>query len=142
MTPSRISQGWRPDRIRYASADRGAGARHRNGERLHRTRQREAMRELGYIESKNLLIEYRYGDGKIERFPEIAMELVRLKLDVILAASTSMKWRGYTNHQKKGLSWGGRRLLLWIPISGACSTRLVLRPSDRPGCQALLARRY
>ncbi len=40
---------------------------------------RRALRELGYIEGQNIAIEYRYADGKIDRFPELAAELVRLK---------------------------------------------------------------
>jgi putative tryptophan/tyrosine transport system substrate-binding protein len=45
-----------------------------------------ALRELGYIEGQNIVIEYRYADGKIERFPELAAELVRLKVDIIVVA--------------------------------------------------------
>ena len=44
------------------------------------------MRELGYVEGKNLLIEYRFADGLYERLPGLAGELVQLKVDVIVAA--------------------------------------------------------
>src|SRR5437899_351753 len=47
---------------------------------------RLALRELGYIEGQNIAIEYRYAAGKFDRFPELAAELVRLKVDVIVAA--------------------------------------------------------
>src|SRR5947207_2778354 len=47
---------------------------------------REALRELGYIEGKNIAIEYRYAQGNTDRLPELAAELVRLKVDVIVAA--------------------------------------------------------
>src|SRR5262245_39844895 len=47
---------------------------------------RLALRELGYIEGQNIAIEYRYGEGKVDRAPELAAELVRLKIDVIVAA--------------------------------------------------------
>jgi putative ABC transport system substrate-binding protein len=47
---------------------------------------RAALRELGYIEGRNIAIEYRYAEGKRERFPELAAELVRLKMDIIVAA--------------------------------------------------------
>src|SRR5215510_8006985 len=47
---------------------------------------RLALRELGYIEDQNIAIEYRYAEGKVDRFPELAAELVRLKVDIILAA--------------------------------------------------------
>jgi putative ABC transport system substrate-binding protein len=44
------------------------------------------LRERGYIEGQNIAIEYRYAEGKIDRFPELAAELVRLKVDVIVVA--------------------------------------------------------
>jgi len=47
-----------------------------------------AMRELGYIEGNNLVIELRSADGESERLPALAAELVRLKVDLILAAGT------------------------------------------------------
>ena len=45
---------------------------------------RLALRELGYIEGQNIAIEYRYTERKLDRFPELAAELVRLKVDVIV----------------------------------------------------------
>ena len=47
---------------------------------------RLALRELGYIEGQNIAIEYRYAEGKHDRFPELAAELVRLKVDIIVVA--------------------------------------------------------
>jgi putative ABC transport system substrate-binding protein len=47
---------------------------------------RRALRELGYIEGQNIAFEYRYGDGKMARLPELASDLVRLKIDLIIAA--------------------------------------------------------
>jgi len=47
---------------------------------------RLALRELGPIEGQNLAIEYRYAEGKFDRYPELASELVRLKVDIIVAA--------------------------------------------------------
>jgi putative tryptophan/tyrosine transport system substrate-binding protein len=47
---------------------------------------RQGMREFGYVEGQNIVIEYRYADGKFDRLPELAGELVRLKVDVIVAA--------------------------------------------------------
>jgi putative tryptophan/tyrosine transport system substrate-binding protein len=47
---------------------------------------RRALRELGYIEGQNIAIEYRYAEGKRERYPELAAELVRLKVDLIVVA--------------------------------------------------------
>jgi putative ABC transport system substrate-binding protein len=46
---------------------------------------RLALRDLGYIEGQNIAIEYRYAEGKLDRLPELAVELVRLKVDVIMA---------------------------------------------------------
>jgi putative tryptophan/tyrosine transport system substrate-binding protein len=45
---------------------------------------RLALRELGYIEGQNIAIEYRYAEGKSDRLPELAAELVRLKVDIIV----------------------------------------------------------
>ena len=47
---------------------------------------RLALRELGYIEGQNIAIEYRYAEGKHDRLPELAAELVRLKVDIIVVA--------------------------------------------------------
>src|SRR5215468_5291938 len=48
------------------------------------------MRELGYIEGKNILIEYRYADGKVDRLPALAAELLNLKVDVIVTAGPAV----------------------------------------------------
>ena len=48
----------------------------------------QGMRELGYVEGKNLVIEWRFADGEVERLPVLAAQLVRLKVDVIVASST------------------------------------------------------
>ena len=45
-----------------------------------------SLRERGYIEGQNIAIEYRYAEGKIDRFAELAAELVRLKVDIIMVA--------------------------------------------------------
>jgi putative tryptophan/tyrosine transport system substrate-binding protein len=47
---------------------------------------RLALRERGYIEGQNIAIEYRYSEGKRDRAPELAAELVRLKVDIIVVA--------------------------------------------------------
>ena len=47
---------------------------------------RQALRERGYIEGQNIAIEYRYAEGKRDRYPELAADLVRLKVDVIVVA--------------------------------------------------------
>src|SRR5690242_11966556 len=45
---------------------------------------RQRLRELGYVEGKNILIEYRYAEAKREQLPDLVAELVRLKVDVIV----------------------------------------------------------
>jgi putative tryptophan/tyrosine transport system substrate-binding protein len=49
---------------------------------------RQALKELGYMEGKNIAIEYRYAEGKADRLPFLAAELVGLKVDVIVSSST------------------------------------------------------
>src|SRR5512138_817416 len=49
---------------------------------------RAGMRELGYVEGKNYRLEARWGQGKLERMPALAAELVRLKVDVLVAAGS------------------------------------------------------
>lgn len=50
---------------------------------------RQGLRELGYVEGKNIVTEYRYAEGKRDRLPALAAELVRLKVDVIVTAGAS-----------------------------------------------------
>jgi ABC-type uncharacterized transport system substrate-binding protein len=48
---------------------------------------RQGLRELGYIEGKNIIIESRYAEGRFERFPALAEELIRLKVEIIVVDS-------------------------------------------------------
>ena len=48
----------------------------------------QGLRELGYVEGKNLIIEWRFAEGKLDRLPVLAAELVRLKVKLIVSAST------------------------------------------------------
>ena len=48
----------------------------------------QGMRELGYVEGENLVIEWRFADGKAERLPNLAAELVELKVDVLVVSGT------------------------------------------------------
>ena len=59
-----------------------------------------ALRELGYIEGQNIAIEYRYAEGKIDRFPELAAEMVRLKVDIIVVAGGDLLVRPVMNATK------------------------------------------
>jgi putative ABC transport system substrate-binding protein len=48
---------------------------------------RQGLRDLGYVEGRDIVIEYRDAGGKVERLPALAAELVALKVDVIMAPS-------------------------------------------------------
>ena len=61
---------------------------------------RLALRELGYIEGQNIAFEYRYSEGKIDRLPELAVELVRLKVDVIVVSGGDPAIRAAKNATK------------------------------------------
>ena len=61
---------------------------------------RLALRELGYIEGQNIAIEYRYAEGKQERYPELADELVRLKVDIIVVPGGDIAIRAAKNATK------------------------------------------
>ena len=61
---------------------------------------RLALRELGYIEGQNIAIEYRYAEGKVDRLPELAAELVRLKVDIIVVSGGDQLVRAAKNATK------------------------------------------
>jgi putative ABC transport system substrate-binding protein len=61
---------------------------------------RLALRELGYIEGQNIAFEYRYAEGKSDRYPELATELVRLKVDIIVVEGGTIAVRAAKNATK------------------------------------------
>ncbi len=61
---------------------------------------RLALRERGYIEGQNIATEYRYAEGKRDRAPELAAELVRLKVDIILVTGGDPVIRAAKNATK------------------------------------------
>jgi putative ABC transport system substrate-binding protein len=61
---------------------------------------RLALRELGYIEGQNIASEYRYAEGKQDRYPELAAELVRLKVDIIVVPGGNAPTRAAMNTTK------------------------------------------
>ncbi|HEV2056393.1 MAG TPA: ABC transporter substrate-binding protein [Methylomirabilota bacterium] len=77
---ARAQQAGKANRIGYLSLSPGLGYL---GEAF-----RQGLRELGYVEGRNLIIEYRWAAGKVERLPELAAELVRLKVEVIVTSAT------------------------------------------------------
>jgi ABC-type uncharacterized transport system substrate-binding protein len=88
---AQAQQPTRVPRVGYLSPLNPAGESTRSeGVRL-------ALRELGYIEGQNIATEYRYAEGKLDRLPELAAELVRLKVDIIVAAGTDRVVRAAKN---------------------------------------------
>jgi putative ABC transport system substrate-binding protein len=69
-------------RIGYLSASSASG----NLPRVEAFRQ--GLRDLGYIEGQNIVLDYRFGEGKENRLPDLAADLVRLKVDVIITPGT------------------------------------------------------
>jgi putative tryptophan/tyrosine transport system substrate-binding protein len=61
---------------------------------------RLALRDLGYVEGQNMASEHRYAEGKLDRFPELAAELVRLKADIIVVAGGAGTVRAAKNVTK------------------------------------------
>src|SRR5499433_1079098 len=61
---------------------------------------RLALRELGYIEGQNIAFEYRFAEGKVDRAPELAAELVRLKVDIIVVATGDVTIQAAKNATK------------------------------------------
>src|SRR6516162_3149948 len=59
------------------------GSRSSQGTRVEAFRQ--GLRDLGYVEGKNMVIEYRYADGKLDHIPSLVAELVQLKVDVLVS---------------------------------------------------------
>jgi len=49
---------------------------------------RQGLRGLGWVEGQNIVIEYRFAEGRFDRLPDLAAELVRLKVAIIVAAPT------------------------------------------------------
>ena len=78
--PTEAQEPTKVPRIGYLSV-RGPDREKRRLAAFH-----QGLRELGYIEGQNLVIEYRYAEGKIKRYPDLAAELVRLKVDVIVTS--------------------------------------------------------
>ena len=66
---------------------------------------REALRGLGWVEGQNIVIEYRFAEGRFERLPDLAAELVRLKMELIVAVPTPQPSRSRTPRGQFRSSW-------------------------------------
>ena len=53
---------------------------------------RRGLRELGWVEGQNIVLEIRFADGRVDRFPALIAELIRLKVDVIVTSSSATTW--------------------------------------------------
>jgi putative ABC transport system substrate-binding protein len=77
---------------------------------------RQGLRELGYVEGQNIVIEYRYAEGKFDRLPDLAADLARLKVDVIVAAGGIQPIRAAKNAANTTpIVMTGRSILLVTP---------------------------
>jgi ABC-type uncharacterized transport system substrate-binding protein len=102
---------------------------------------RLALRELGYIEGQNVAIEYRYAEGKRDRYPELAAELVRLKVDIIVVAGGIGTIRAAKNATKTipivmtgvGIDPVGQAMLKALPVLAATSPALLSLTGNSAG---------
>jgi putative ABC transport system substrate-binding protein len=94
LTVAEAQQPMKVPRIGYLSnTDAATDSARAEGIRL-------ALRELGYIEGQNIAMEYRYAEGRPEREPRLAAELVRLKVDIIVVASGDVTIQAAKNATK------------------------------------------
>jgi putative ABC transport system substrate-binding protein len=80
---------------------------------------RQELGRLGWVEEKNIAFEYRFAEGKTERLPELAAELVRLKVDVIVGSATpsALAARGATNTIPIVMAnFGDPWVPAWLPV--------------------------
>ena len=81
-----IAEAQQPEKIRRIGVLSGTSASDNTG-RIEAFGQ--GLRDLGYFEGKNIAIEYRWAEGKIERLPALAAELLRLQVAIIVTAGTA-----------------------------------------------------
>ena len=130
---ARAQQPKKVPRIGYLSGvDAASDSTRSEGIRL-------ALRERGYIEGQNIAIEYRYAEGKVDRAPELAAELVHLKVDIIVVAGGGpMDSGGHECDQddshRYGGRWGrscrGRPTWKALPVPAATSPALQTFPEN------------
>ena len=93
---------------------------------------RQGLRDLGYVEGQNIRFEFRSAEGEISRLPELAAELVRLKVDVIVTWFTPPLRRQSKRHAKSRSSWP----TLAIRSARGWSRALLGRAAMSPGSLA------
>jgi ABC-type uncharacterized transport system substrate-binding protein len=81
---------------------------------------RNGLRELGYVEGQNIIIEYRYAEGQENRLADIAAEMVRLKVEVIVATGTQATSAAEKQPRRSRWSWGRPVILSGPDLSRAC----------------------
>src|SRR5687768_12091021 len=80
---------------------------------------RQEISKLGWIEGKNVIIEYRFAEGKTDRLPELAAELVRLKMDLIVVSGRTpglATKKATTTNPIVMMSFQTRWLRVWLPV--------------------------
>ena len=108
--PAEAQQTGKIFRIGYLDASTASGSA------VHIDAFRQEMRKLGWIEGKNITIEYRFGEQKNERLPELAADLVHLRVDLIVVVGTPASLAAKSNRDHPHRD--GER-------SGPCSSGLV-----------------
>ena len=91
----------------------------------------DALRELGWIEGKNVAYERRYANNRLERLPELAAELVRLDVDVIVAIGISRHLRLSRLRRRFRLSWR-RPATRWRAVPHSLRIRAGRRGNKAP----------
>ena len=89
---------------------------------------RQGLRDLGYVEDKNIIIEWRFAEGKVDRLSGLVAELVRLKVDVLLSAGAAV-----TGLSSYSAELNGKRVELLKEIVTKLSRLAVIGQSTYPG---------
>src|SRR5262249_6322232 len=66
---------------------------------------RQGLRDVGYVDGQNIRFEFRSAEGQLNRLPELAAELVHLKVDIIVTWFTPLLWWQNKRHTKSRSSW-------------------------------------
>ena len=77
---------------------------------------REGLHDLSYIEGKSVVVEARYGEGKEDRLPALAAELVHVRVDIIVAGEEMRLWLPKTQQRLFLSSWRQQVILLGVGL--------------------------